>query len=54
LSNGPRLAAESGGIEHVYVKSWAGWSPKYIPETLLREAATRLQDRFLHSKICGV
>ena len=25
----------------------AGWSPKYIPESLLREAATRLQDRFL-------
>jgi uncharacterized protein len=25
----------------------AGWSPKFIPETLLREAATRLQDRFL-------
>ena len=25
----------------------AGWSPKYAPETLLREAATRLQDRFL-------
>jgi len=23
------------------------WSPKRIPETLLREAATRLQDRFL-------
>ena len=25
----------------------AGWSPRYIPESLLREAATRLQDRFL-------
>ena len=25
----------------------SGWSPKYIPESLLREAATRLQDRFL-------
>ncbi len=25
----------------------SGWSPKHIPETLLREAATRLQDRFL-------
>jgi predicted TIM-barrel fold metal-dependent hydrolase len=25
----------------------SGWSPKRIPETLLREAATRLQDRFL-------
>jgi predicted TIM-barrel fold metal-dependent hydrolase len=25
----------------------SGWSPKYIPEELLREAATRLQDRFL-------
>ncbi len=23
------------------------WSPKYTPEALLREAATRLQDRFL-------
>jgi len=29
------------------LKRWAGWSPKYIPETLLREAATRLQGRFL-------
>ena len=25
----------------------SGWSPKYTPEALLREAATRLQDRFL-------
>src|SRR5579884_3438145 len=25
----------------------SGWSPKYIPESLLQEAATRLQDRFL-------
>ncbi len=25
----------------------SGWVPKRIPETLLREAATRLQDRFL-------
>ena len=25
----------------------SGWSPKYIPESLLTEAATRLQDRFL-------
>jgi predicted TIM-barrel fold metal-dependent hydrolase len=25
----------------------SGWSPKYTPESLLREAATRLQDRFL-------
>src|SRR6266568_3727425 len=25
----------------------SGWSPRYIPESLLREAATRLQDRFL-------
>jgi uncharacterized protein len=25
----------------------SGWLPKRIPETLLREAATRLQDRFL-------
>jgi len=24
-----------------------GWSPRYIPDCLLREAATRLQDRFL-------
>jgi len=24
-----------------------GWSPRYIPDSLLREAATRLQDRFL-------
>ena len=29
------------------IKSWAGWSPRYIPDSLLREAATRLQDRFL-------
>ncbi|MGZ3626394.1 MAG: amidohydrolase family protein [Ktedonobacteraceae bacterium] len=29
------------------VNSSSGWSPKYIPEALLREAATRLQDRFL-------
>jgi hypothetical protein len=46
-SNGPRLAADSEGIEYLYVKSWAGWSPRYIPDSLLREAATRLQDRFL-------
>jgi uncharacterized protein len=46
-SNGRRLAAQRGGIEHQYVKSVAGWSPKYIPESLLREAATRMQDRFL-------
>src|SRR5215472_16803566 len=25
----------------------SGWSPRYIPDSLLREAATRLQDRFL-------
>ena len=25
----------------------SGWSPKFIPEALLREAATRMQDRFL-------
>ena len=30
-----------------HINSLSGWSPKYIPETLLREAATRLQDRFL-------
>jgi uncharacterized protein len=47
VSNGPRVAAERGAIEYVYVKSVAGWSPKYIPDALLREAATRLQDRFL-------
>ena len=46
-SNGPRKTAERGAIEYVYVKNWSGWSPKYIPEALLREAATRLQDRFL-------
>jgi uncharacterized protein len=38
---------ERGGIELQYVKSWAGWSPRYIPDSLLRQAATRLQDRFL-------
>ncbi len=47
MSIGPRLAVERSGIELQYVKSWAGWSPKYIPEALLREAATRLQGRFL-------
>jgi hypothetical protein len=46
-SNGPRLAAERDDNEHQYVKSWAGWSARYIPDSLLREAATRLQDRFL-------
>jgi phage FluMu gp28-like protein len=46
-SNDSRLAAERGTIEYEYVKSLSGWSPKYIPEALLREAATRLQDRFL-------
>jgi predicted TIM-barrel fold metal-dependent hydrolase len=46
-SNGPRVAADSEGIEHVYVTSLSGWSPRYTPEALLREAATRLQDRFL-------
>ena len=25
----------------------SGWSPRYVPDSLLREAATRLQDRFL-------
>jgi predicted TIM-barrel fold metal-dependent hydrolase len=45
-SKAPRLAVDKG-VEYVYVKSWAGWSPKYIPEALLREAATRLQDRVL-------
>lgn len=39
--------AERGAIEYVYVKSWEGWSPRYIPDSLRREAATRLQDRFL-------
>jgi predicted TIM-barrel fold metal-dependent hydrolase len=39
--------ADGEGIEYLYVKSWSGWSPKYIHEALLREAATRLQDRFL-------
>ena len=39
--------AERGGIEPRYVKSLVGWSPKYTPEPLLREAATRLQGRFL-------
>jgi predicted TIM-barrel fold metal-dependent hydrolase len=29
------------------VKRGSGWSPRYIPDSLLREAATRLQDRFL-------
>ncbi len=46
-SKGPRLAAERDGIEPQYVKSVAGWSPRYVPDSLLREAATRLQDRFL-------
>jgi len=46
-SNSSRLAAARGAIEQIHVKSWSGWSPKYIPEVLLREAATRLQDRFL-------
>ena len=46
-NNGPRLAAERGGIELQYVKSVSGWSPRYIPDSLLRETATRLQDRFL-------
>jgi phage FluMu gp28-like protein len=46
-SKSSRLAAERGDIEYEYVKSVAGWSPKYIPEALLREAATRMQDRFL-------
>ncbi len=34
-------------LNRYMLKDWAGWSPKYIPEVLLREAATRLQDRFL-------
>jgi len=46
-SSGPRLAIERGSVEYEYVKSVSGWSPKYIPESLLRETATRLQDRFL-------
>ena len=46
-SNGPRAVAERGAIGYLYVKSLAGWSPRYIPDSLLREAATRLQDRFL-------
>jgi predicted TIM-barrel fold metal-dependent hydrolase len=47
MSSGPRAVAERGAIELQYVKSFAGWSPRYVPEALLREAATRLQDRFL-------
>ena len=47
VSSGPRAVVERGGIEQQYVKSLAGWSPRYIPESLLREAATRLQDRIL-------
>ena len=39
--------AERGTNEYVYVKSAAGWSLRYIPVILLREAATRLQYRFL-------
>ena len=39
--------AERGALEYVYVKSLAGWSPRYVPESLLREAATRLQESFL-------
>jgi len=47
VSNGSRAVAERRDIKYLYVKSWAGWSPRYIPESLLREAATHLQDRFL-------
>jgi len=47
VSNGLRLATDRGGIELEDDKSLVGWSPKYIPEILLQEAATRLQDRFL-------
>jgi len=46
-SNELKAVAERNDIEHQYVKSWVGWSPRYTPEALLREAATRLQDRFL-------
>ena len=38
------------GYSHIKVFSsqhLSVWSPKYTPESLLREAATRLQDRFL-------
>jgi len=34
-------------LSFCFPKSLAGWSPRYIPDSLLREAATRLQDRFL-------
>ena len=47
MSNSSRLVAARGDIEHEDVKTMSGWSPKYILESLLHEAATRLQDRFL-------
>jgi predicted TIM-barrel fold metal-dependent hydrolase len=39
--------APRGEFESQYANSSAGWSPRYIPESLLGEAATCLQDRFL-------
>jgi len=47
VSNDAKPAAEKGDFEQMHVKSLTGWSPKYIPPSLLLEAATRLQDRFL-------
>jgi len=40
----PSSLAWSPDSNHI---ACAGWSPCYTPEALLREAATRLQDRFL-------
>jgi predicted TIM-barrel fold metal-dependent hydrolase len=42
--SGPRSTAWEGTSSGT---TFTGWSPRYVPDSLLREAATRLQDRFL-------